>query len=91
MTRLAVAVAAATLLLALVAVLDHRHKREVEFAAQEDAWFCRHGRPDRCRQFDEAEYERSWERREVGYRITFGALGLASLALGGAALRRRRR
>jgi hypothetical protein len=89
MTRLALAVTAAALLVALAAVIDHRHKREVEFAAQEDAWFCKHGRPSACRDFDEAAYEERWEQRELGYRITFAALGLSALGLGSAALRRR--
>ena len=89
MTRLTLAVGAAALLVALAAVIDHRHKREVEFAAQEDAWFCKHGRPSACRDFDEAAYEERWEQRELGYRITFAALGLSALVLGTVALRRR--
>jgi hypothetical protein len=89
MTRLTLAVGAAALLVALVAVLDHGHKREVEFAAQEDAWFCKHGRPSACRDFDEASYERRWERRELGYRIAFATLGLSALGLGTVTLRRR--
>jgi hypothetical protein len=89
MTRLALAVTAAALLVALAAVIDHRHKREVEFAAQEDAWFCKHGRPAACRDFDEVAYEERWEQRELGYRITFAALGLSALGLGTGALRRR--
>ena len=62
MVRLALAVGAAALLVAAVAVVDHRHKREVEFAAQEDAWFCKHGRPSACRAFDETAYEERWEK-----------------------------
>jgi len=89
MARLALVLAAAALLVALVAVIDHRHKREVEFAAQEDAWFCKHGRPSACHDFDEAAYEERWEQRELGYRITFAMLGLSALALGTLALRRR--
>ena len=77
------------MLVALVAVLDHRHKREVEFAAQEDAWFCAHGRPAACSDFDEAAYERRWERRELGYRVTFFGLGVVAVGLGAAAARRR--
>ena len=89
MARLALVVAAAAIVVALVAVIDHRHKREVEFAAQEDAWFCKHGRPSACHDFDEASYEERWEQRELGYRITFAALGLSALGLGAVALRRR--
>ena len=89
LTGLALAVAAAALLVALVAVLDHRHKRSVEFAAQEDAWFCAHGRPEACTDFDEATYEERWERRELGYRVTFFTLGAGAACLGVLRLRRR--
>jgi hypothetical protein len=88
--RIALAVALAALLVGLVAVLDHRHKRSVEFAAQEDAWFCAHGRPSACREFDEVAYEKRWERRELAYRVTFFGLGASALGLTAIGLRRRR-
>jgi hypothetical protein len=88
--RIALAVALAALLVGLVAVLDHRHKRSVEFAAQEDAWFCARGRPSACREFDEVAYEKRWERRELAYRITFFGLGASALGLAAIGLRRRR-
>jgi hypothetical protein len=88
--RIALAVGLAALLVGLVAVLDHRHKRSVEFAAQEDAWFCAHGRPSACREFDEAAYEKRWERRELAYRVTFFGLGASALGLTAIGLRRRR-
>jgi len=90
MLRLALAVGMAALLVGLVAVVDHRHKREVEFAAQEDAWFCAHGRPSACREFDEVAYEERWERRELVYRVSFFALGVSALGLTAIGLRRRR-
>ena len=90
MLRIALAVGLATLLVGLVAVLDHRHKRSVEFAAQEDAWFCAHGRPSACREFDEVAYEKRWERRELAYRVTFFGLGASALGLTAIGLRRRR-
>jgi hypothetical protein len=90
LTLLALAAGAAALVVALGAALDHRHKRSVEFAAQEDAWFCAHGRPDRCTDFDEAAYEERWEQRELGYRVSFFALGGAAAGLGVASLRRHR-
>jgi hypothetical protein len=90
MLRLALAAGLAALLVGLVAVVDHRHKREVEFAAQEDAWFCAHGRPSACREFDEAAYEERWERRELVYRVSFFALGGSALGLTAIGLRRRR-
>ena len=90
MFRLALAVGLAALLVGLVAVVDHRHKREVEFAAQEDAWFCAHGRPSACREFDEVAYEERWEQRELVYRVSFFALGASALGLTAIGLRRRR-
>ena len=88
--RIALAFGILTLLLAVAAVVDHRHKREVEFAAQEDAWFCAHGRPSACTDFDEVAYEARWERREQAYRVTFFALGASALGLTAVGLRRRR-
>ena len=88
--RIALAAAVAALLLGVVAVVDHRHKREVEFAAQEDAWFCAHGRPSACTDFDEVAYEARWERKESAYRVTFFALGATALGLTVVGLRRRR-
>ena len=88
---MALAVAAAALLVAVVAVLDHRHKRSVEFAAQEAAWFCAHGRPEACTGFDEAAYEERWEQRELGYRVTFFTFAAGAVGLGALRLRRRQR
>jgi hypothetical protein len=90
LTLLALAAGAAMLVVALAATLDHRHKRSVEFAAQEDAWFCAHGRPDRCTGFDAATYEEHWEQRELAYRVSFFALGAAAAGLGLASVRGRR-
>ena len=87
--RIALAVGVAALVVGAVAVVDHRHKREVEFAAQEDAWFCAHGRPSACTDFDEVAYEARWEQREQAYRITFFALGASALGLTVVGLRRR--
>jgi hypothetical protein len=89
LTLLALAAGAAALLVALAATLDHRHKGAVEIAAQEDAWYCAHGRPAACTGFDEAAYEERWEQRELGYRITFFALAGAAVCLGALTLRRR--
>jgi hypothetical protein len=89
MVRLAVAAVLTAVVVALAATIDHRHKREVEFAAQEDAWFCAHGRPSACTDFDEVAYERRWENRERAYRIAFFASGACALGLFGAAVRRR--
>jgi len=88
--RIALIVSLAAVLLTVVATVDHRHKREVEFAAQEDAWFCAHGRPSACRDFDEVAYEERWERRELTYRVGFFALGVSALGLAAVGLRRRR-
>ena len=63
----------------------------MEFAAQEDAWYCAHDRPSACTEFDEVAYEESWERRELGYRVTFFALAASAVGLAAVGLRRRRR
>jgi hypothetical protein len=88
--RIALLVGLAALLVGVGATLDHRHKREVEFSAQEDAWFCSHGRPSRCTEFDEVGYEERWERRELAYRVTFFALAASAVGLAAVGLRCRR-
>jgi hypothetical protein len=80
----------AAVAIALVATVDHRHKRDVEFAAQEDAWFCAHGRPSSCSDFDEAAYEQRWEDRELVYRVSFFAVGGSGVLLAAIALWKRR-
>ena len=81
MVRLAAAACVLAFVVALVATADHRHKRNVEFAAQEAAWFCAHGRHLSCQGFDEAAYEQRWEDRELAYRVAFFALGGSALGL----------
>jgi hypothetical protein len=88
--RIALLVGLAALLLAAIATVDHRHKGKVENAAQEDAWYCAHGRPSACTEFDEVAYEERWERRELAYRVTFFALGVSAVGLAVVGLRRRR-
>jgi hypothetical protein len=90
MVRLAVAAAFIALVVALAATLDHRHKREVEFSAQEAAWFCAHGKPSSCRDFDEVAYEQRWEDRELVYRVGFFTLSALALGLYVTAVWRRR-
>ncbi len=91
LARLALAAALAALVVGLVATIDHRHKRDVEFSAQEAAWFCAHGRPSSCRDFDAAAYEERWEDRELAYRIAFFTLGALAVGLFGIATWKRRR
>jgi len=89
MLRLALVAVLAAAVVALVATADHRHKGNVENAAQEDAWYCAHGRPAACTDFDEVAYEAHWERKESVYRVTFFALGATALGLSVVGLRRR--
>ena len=91
LVRLAVVAAVTALVVALVATIDHRHKRDVEFSAQEAAWFCAHGRPSSCRDFDAVAYEERWEDRERAYRIAFFTLGASAVGLFGSAAWKRRR
>jgi len=88
--RIVLLVGLAALLVGVGANLDHRHKRAVEFSAQEDAWFCAHGRPSACTEFDEVAYEERWERRELAYRVTFFTLAASAAGLAAVGLRRRR-
>jgi hypothetical protein len=88
--RIALVVGLATLLVAVIATVDHRHKGSVENAAQEDAWYCAHGHPSKCTEFDEVAYEERWEQKELAYRITFFALGASAVGLAAVGLRRRR-
>ena len=90
MVRLAVAAALTAVVVALAATLDHRHKRDVEFSAQEAAWFCAHGKPSSCSDFDEVAYEERWEDRERFYRIAFFTLSACAAGLYVTAVWRRR-
>lgn len=90
MVRLGVAALVAAVIVGGVAVADHRHKQAVRAAAQEDAWFCRNGRPAACRDFDEVAYEARWERRELAYRISVVVLAAGGVMSGLVAVHRRR-
>lgn len=89
MVRLGVAALLTAVVVGAVAVADHRHKQSVRADAQLDAYYCRHGRPAACREFDEEAYERRWERRELAYRLSFAVLTGAGLTLVLVAVRRR--
>ena len=80
----------ASLAVAVTAIVDHRHKQRVEGAASVEAWFCAHGRPARCQDFDVVAYERRWEQRELAYEAGFFVLGASALVLGAAAAIRAR-
>ena len=90
MLRLALACALTALAVAAIAALDHRHKLGVENEASIEEWFCAHGRPERCRDFDVRAYEQRWERRELVYETGFVVLGAGALVLGGGAAIRSR-
>ena len=89
MLRLAIAVGLAAVTVAIVAVVDHDRKQERENAAQEAAWFCAHGRPAACSDFDEVAYEERWERRELRYKVGFGVLAAGAITLAVGAVRGR--
>lgn len=85
MLRLAIVVGLAAVIVGIAASVDHGRKLDRQNAAQEAAWFCAHGRPAACSDFDEVAHEERWERRELRYKVGFGALaaGAITLALGG--------
>jgi hypothetical protein len=89
MVRLAAAACVLTLVVALVATADHRHKGSVEVAAQDAAWYCNHGQRSLCRDFDEEAYEQRWEDRELAYRVAFFTFGASALGLFATTLWRR--
>jgi hypothetical protein len=72
----------------VIAVLDHSNKHRVRAAAQRDAWFCRH-QGTHCGGASPAALEASWNRRERGYVVAAGALGIVVLASTVAAARSR--
>ena len=91
MLRLALAFGVAALVVGIVAEIDHDRKGDRLNAAQEAAWFCKHGRASACSDFDQVAYEERWERRELRYKVGFGALAAGAITLALGATRRRRR
>ena len=71
-----------------VAVLDHTHKHDRRATATRDAWFCRN-RGTHCGGADPAAIEAAWNRRERGYFVAVGVLGLVVITSAGAGLRMR--
>jgi hypothetical protein len=76
--------------LCVVAILDHTHKHDRRIAAQRDAWFCAH-RGTHCGGANPAAIEAAWNRRERGYAVLAGALGIVVIASTVATARRRSR
>jgi hypothetical protein len=76
---LALAVAA-LLLIAVVAALDHAHKRTAGNEAQLAEWFCVH-RGERCGGADSARIQRRWEERELGYKTAFALVAATGVVL----------
>jgi hypothetical protein len=90
MLRLAIALGLAAAVVGIVAEIDHDRKGDRANAAQESAWFCKHGRASACSDFDQVAHEERWERRERRYELGFGALAAGAVVLALGALLRRR-
>ena len=60
------------------ATVDHHAKNAAANRADVSAWYCRHGKPARCRATKPATIERRWELREKLYEGGFAA-GVAIL------------
>jgi hypothetical protein len=73
-------VVAALALIAVVAELDHSHKRAMGNAAQVSEWYCAH-RGERCGGPDSDRIQRRWEEREVGYKTAFALVALSGVVL----------
>jgi hypothetical protein len=75
-----VTAAVAAVVVALVAVLDHRHERGRLAAIDVATWFCQH-QNTHCDHADRTAIHNAWERREYGYK---GAEVLLAVVFAGA-------
>jgi len=73
-------VVAVLALIAVVAELDHSHKRAMGNAAQESEWYCDH-RGERCDGPDSDRIQHRWEQREVGYKAAFALVAVTGVVL----------
>lgn len=67
----------------LVAIADHRHKQSRANRAELGEWYCAHV-GTRCGGASSERIETSWERREIGYKVTVGGLVAAAVLVAGA-------
>jgi len=73
-------VVAALALIAVVAELDHSHKRAMGNAAQESEWYCAH-RGERCDGPASNRIQHRWEQREIGYKAAFALVAVTGVVL----------
>lgn len=66
--------------IAVVAELDHAHKRAMGNAAQLSEWYCAH-RGERCGGPDSDRIQHRWEAREVAYKAAFGLVAASGIVL----------
>jgi hypothetical protein len=86
---LAIAGLAAAVIVAGLAIADHRRVRHRSHRADVAGWFCEH-KGTRCDELQPGTLESRWEIRERGYEALFGvALVLASSAAFSAVRRHR--
>jgi len=78
--RRLVLVVAALAVIAVVAQLDHAHKRTAANAAQVSEWYCEH-RGERCGGPDSTRIQHRWEEREVGYKAAFALVAATGVVL----------
>jgi hypothetical protein len=86
--RVALACALLALVVAVVAVADHRHKNAVTSRYDVNGWYCEY-RGERCNLPQPGPIEDRWNQREVAYKGVFG-LSLAGAAAAAAFGVRRR-
>ncbi len=86
---LCLALTLAAIVVAIVAVADHRHSRAQSNRAQLAEWYCDH-KGTRCGGPDSERMHSDWEKRELVYKVTEGLLA-AAFTLGAVGIMRSRR
>ena len=75
---LCIALSVAAIVVAIVAVTDHRRSRARSNRAQLAEWYCDH-KGTRCGGPSSERMHEAWENRELGYKVTEGVLAGALL------------
>ena len=75
---LCIALSVAAIVVAIVAVTDHRRSRAGSNRAQLAEWYCDH-KGTRCGGPSSERMHEAWENRELGYKVTEGVLAGALL------------
>jgi len=66
-------------MIAVVALADHHRVEAQNWDANQATWYCQHD-GTRCDELQIEDLEGRWERRELGYRISFFSLSSVAIA-----------